>query len=131
MLGNLKSVVLPDGRRIEYLIDGQNRRVGKKVNGTLVQAVLYQDQLKPIAELDGSGNIVSRFIYGIGVNVPDYMIKGGATYRIIKDHLGSPRLVVDVATNSVAQQLDYDAFGKGAAGHHTRVPAVRVWWRVV
>jgi RHS repeat-associated protein len=55
---------------------------------------------------------VSRFVYATGVNVPDYMIKGGVTYRIIKDHLGSPRLVIDVATNTVAQEMDYDAFGK-------------------
>ena len=33
------------------------------------------------------------------------------TYRIISDHLGSPRLVVDTATGTVAQQLSYDEFG--------------------
>jgi YD repeat-containing protein len=32
--GNLRNVVLPDGKSIEYLIDGQNRRTAKKVNGT-------------------------------------------------------------------------------------------------
>lgn len=42
--GNLRSVVLPDGTRIDYVIDGQNRRVGKKVNGTLAQGFLYEDQ---------------------------------------------------------------------------------------
>jgi RHS repeat-associated protein len=40
------------------------------------------------------------------------MIKGGTTYRIIADHLGSPRLVVDVATGAIAQRLSYDAFGR-------------------
>jgi RHS repeat-associated protein len=39
------------------------------------------------------------------------MIRGGTTYRLIKDHLGSPRLIVNVATNVVAQRLDYDAWG--------------------
>ena len=58
VLGNLRSVVLPDGKRIEYVIDGANRRVGKKVNGVLVQGLLYQDGLAPVAELDGSGNVV-------------------------------------------------------------------------
>jgi len=43
--------------------------------------------------------------------VPDYMVKGGNTYRIVTDHLGSPRLVVDVATGSVAQRMDFDAWG--------------------
>lgn len=112
VLGNLKKVTLPNNTVIEYLIDGQNRRLGKKIGGNVIQAFLYQSQLRPIAELSGSGAVVSRFVYATGVNVPDYMIKGGATYRIIKDHLGSPRLVVDVATSTVAQELEYDAFGK-------------------
>ncbi len=81
------------------------------MNGTLVQGFLYQDQLNPIAELDGAGSVVSRFIYGSRPNVPDYMVKGGVTYRIITDHLGSPRLVIDVATGNVEQRLDYDEFG--------------------
>jgi len=111
VLGNLRHVTLP-GAAIDYVIDGQNRRIGKKRNNVLEQSFLYQDQLKPIAELDGNNNIISRFIYATGANVPDFMIKGGVTYRIIKDHLGSPRLVVDVATNTVIQQLNYDVWGK-------------------
>src|SRR5207249_8685665 len=110
VLGNLRSVTLPDGRQIAYLIDGQNRRIGKKVNGTLTQGFLYQDSLKPIAELDGSNCVVSRFVYATHVNVPDYMVKGGVTYRIITDNLGSPRLVIDVATGTVAQRMNYDEF---------------------
>ncbi|MCC8998078.1 MAG: RHS repeat protein [Candidatus Contendobacter sp.] len=112
VLGNLKKVTLPDGTVIDYLTDGRNRRIGKKVNGTLTQGFLWQSQLQPIAELDGSGNVVSRFVYATGVNVPDYLIKGGSTYRIIKDHLGSPHLVVDAATNTVVQEMAYDEFGK-------------------
>ncbi|MGH7164134.1 MAG: RHS repeat domain-containing protein [Nitrospiraceae bacterium] len=92
-------------------MDGQNRRIGKKVNGTLVQGWLYQNQLNPVAELDGSGNVVSRFVYGTKANVPDYLIKGGATYRIVSDHLGSPRLVVNTADGAIAQRMDYDEFG--------------------
>jgi RHS repeat-associated protein len=111
VLGNLRTVTLADNTQIEYLIDGQNRRIGKRVNGTLVQGFLYQSQLNVIAELDGSNTVVSRFIYGVRRNVPDYMIKGSVTYRIISDHLGSPRLVVDVATGAIAQRLDYDEFG--------------------
>jgi RHS repeat-associated protein len=75
-----------------------------------VQAFLYQDSLRPIAELDGAGNVASRFIYA-GGHVPAYLTKGGATYRIVSDQLGSPRLVVDVATGAVAQRLVYDTFG--------------------
>jgi RHS repeat-associated protein len=111
VLGNLLNVTLPDGTKIEYLVDGLNRRIGKKVNGALVQGFLYRDGLRPVAELDGSGNVVSRFVYAGASNVPDYMIRGGVTYRIVKDHLGSPRIVVDANTGAVMQRMDYDEFG--------------------
>jgi len=111
VLGNLRHVTLPDTTTIDYLIDGRNRRIGKKVNGTLVQGFLYQDQLNPIAELDGSGNVVATFVYGSRANVPDYMVKNGVTYRIIADHLGSPRLVVNTSDGSVVQRMDYDVWG--------------------
>ncbi len=111
VFGNLRMVELP-GKTIEYVIDGRNRRVGKKVNGTLVQGFLYQGSLKPVAELDGNGNLVARFVYGSKGNVPDYLVKEGKTYRIISDHLGSPRWVVDLSDGSVVQRMDYEAFGK-------------------
>ncbi len=81
------------------------------LNGTLVQGFLYEDDLRPVVELDGSGNIVSRFVYGAKMNVPEYMVKSGETYRIITDHLGSPRMVVDVSNGQVVQQMAYDEFG--------------------
>ena len=111
LLGNLRQVRLPGDVTIDYLTDGQDRRIGKRVNGVLVQGLRYGDQLNPVAELDGSGTLVSRFVYASQGHVPDYMVKGGITYRIISDHLGSPRLVVNAATGEVAQQLDYDEFG--------------------
>ncbi len=111
-LGQLNGVTLPGATRIDYVLDGGQRRVGKKVDGVLVQGFLYQDGLKPIVELDGSNNVVSRFVYSDDINVPAYMIKAGVPYRIITDHLGSARLVIDASTGSIAQRLDYDEFGK-------------------
>jgi RHS repeat-associated protein len=81
-------------------------------HGVLTQGFLYGSQLRPAAELDGSGAIVSRFVYGTHINVPDYMVKGGVTYRLLTDHLGSVRLVVDIATGAVTQRMDYDEFGQ-------------------
>ena len=111
-LGNLTAVTLADGTQITYVIDGQNRRVGRRINGTLVQGFLYQGQLAPVAEVDGSQQLVSRFVYGTRVNVPDFMIKGSVTYRLISDHLGSVRLVVNTTDGTVAQRIDYDEFGQ-------------------
>ncbi|OQW87223.1 MAG: hypothetical protein BWK78_09275 [Thiotrichaceae bacterium IS1] len=106
----MRQVQLP-AKTIEYVIDGRDRRIGKKVNGTLVQGFLYQGSLKPIAELDGLGNVVTQFVYGSKVNVPDYILRDGKTYRVISNHLGSPWLVVDLSDSRVVQRLEYDAFG--------------------
>jgi RHS repeat-associated protein len=110
-LGALRTVTLPNATQIEYVIDGLGRRVGKRVNGVLQQGFLYGDQLRVAAELDGSGAVVSRFVYATRPNVPEYMVKAGQTYRLLTDHLGSVRLVVNVATGAVVQRIDYDAFG--------------------
>ncbi len=109
--GNLRTVDLPDGREIEYMADGLNRRVGKKIGGTLVQAFLYVNQTEPIAELDGNGNVIATFVYADRLHVPAYMLKGGRVFRILSDHLGSVRLVVDTQDGTIAQRIDYDAFG--------------------
>jgi hypothetical protein len=74
----------------------------------LVQGFLYQNQLNPVAELDGNGNLVSRFVYASKGNILDSLIKGGVTYRILSDHLGSPRLVVNVTNGAIMQRMDYD-----------------------
>ncbi|HYQ03096.1 MAG TPA: RHS repeat-associated core domain-containing protein [Polyangiaceae bacterium] len=111
-LGNLLTVGLPQGDLITYLVDGMGRRVGKKKNGILLKQWLYRDTLKPAAELDGSGNLVSEFVYGSTSNVPDYVRRGGNTYRVISDQLGSPRYVVNVAnTSDVPFSASYASFG--------------------
>jgi RHS repeat-associated protein len=76
-----------------------------------VRGFVYAGQLEPVAELDGTGNVVATFLYAERGHVPSLMRKGGATYRIVADHLGSVRLVIDVASGQIAQRLDYDAFG--------------------
>ncbi|MCI0536987.1 MAG: hypothetical protein L0Z50_17365 [Verrucomicrobiales bacterium] len=109
-LGNLLGVTLPDATAITYLADARGRRVGKRVNGTLVQGLLYSDALRPVAELDGAGMVVSRFVY-IGGVVPTYFIKGGVAFHLIRDEIGSIRLVVNTETGAIVQRLDYDSFG--------------------
>ena len=90
-LGNLRLVTLPDGAQIEYLIDPLNRRIGKKKNGQLKSIYLYADK----------------------GNVPTAMLRAdNKSYLIISDHLGSVRQVIDTQTGEIAQQLDYDAWGR-------------------
>jgi RHS repeat-associated protein len=111
VLGNLVQATLPDGTQIDYLIDGLNRRIGKKINGTLKHGFLYEDMLNPIAVLDQNNNVVAQFVYADKMNVPAYLVKDNKTYRIISDHLGSPRLVIDSTDGNIVQRIDYDEFG--------------------
>jgi RHS repeat-associated protein len=110
VLGNLVGVTLPNGTRITYLIDPENHRVGRAVNGVLKKGFLY-DGDRVVAELNGSNQIVRQFIYAMGANSPDYMIKAGVVYRIFSDQLGSPVLVVKAATGRIAEEIIYDEFG--------------------
>ena len=111
VVGNLTSVSKP-GTSISYIVDGQNRRIGKKINGMFTQGFLYLNQLHPVAEVDGTGNILSTFVYGSRSHVPDYLTKGDRTYRLISDYLGSVRLVVDIESGVVEQKMNYDVWGK-------------------
>jgi RHS repeat-associated protein len=110
-LGNLRHVTLPDGTLIDCVIDAMNRRVGKKVNGTLVAGWVYSDALQIIAETDGTGALTKRFVYGSRGNAPDYMLYNGVTYRLISDERGSIRYVIQADSAIVAEALTYDAWG--------------------
>jgi RHS repeat-associated protein len=116
-LGNLNQVVLTgsQNKTIVYILDGRGRRVGKKVNNHLLQAWLYQDELRIAAEIDydALGNVTStkRFVYGSKPNVPDLMIQSGTRYRILSDERGSPRMVISELGQIVAR-TDYDEFGQ-------------------
>ena len=83
-----------------------------RIDGTLVQGLVYRSGLQPVAQLNGSGGISAQFVYASGRNVPDYALRGGTLYRIITDHLGSLRLVVDTSDGSIMQRMDYDAWGR-------------------
>ena len=120
-------------KTITYEYDGQKRRIAKYVNGQLTQGFLYQDQLRPIAEYRYYGNnsgatltnidqaatqtLYAQFIYASKINVPDIMLKGAGTtqeqtYKLVHDHLGSVRMVINTASGEVMQELDFDEWGE-------------------
>jgi len=115
-LGALRSVVLPDGRVIEYMLDGLGRRIGKKVNGLGTKQWFYGAGQAPLAEADGTGTIRMRFVYGTRRNVPDvvktYTPAGVAdkVYRIATDQLGSPRVLFDTS-GAIFKTMEFDEFG--------------------
>ena len=110
-LGALRGVRLPSGKAITYDIDPSGRRTGKSVDGQLQWHLVWQSELRPLAQLKPDGSIDAVFYYAEHVNVPSAMRKGGKDYQIVTDHLGSVRLVIDVNTAQVAQRMSYDAWG--------------------
>jgi RHS repeat-associated protein len=108
-LGNLIATTLPNGTKISYIVDPQSHRVGKEVNGAFQSGFLYNGS-RIVAQLNGSNQIVSRFVYGTATS-PDYMVRGGVTYRIFADQLGSPVLMVNTSSGAIAEQISYDEFG--------------------
>ena len=110
-LGNLVATTLPSGSKLSYVIDGENHRVGKEVGGVLQAGFLYDNNDWIVAQLSGSNQLVSQFVYATGATSPDYMLSGGITYRIFSDQLGSPVLVVNTTTGAIVEQIVYDEFG--------------------
>ncbi|MGV3623040.1 MAG: RHS repeat-associated core domain-containing protein [Archangium sp.] len=110
-LGALTSVKLPNGTTISYDYDGRQRRVARRKNSVVDKRWIYDGQYRVVAEVDASGAVQSRFVYGSQSHSPDYFVRGGVTYVYVKNHLGSVRLVVNASTGAVVQSLEYDAWG--------------------
>lgn len=111
-LGLLKTAKYGTSATITYLYDGLNRRIGRMSGSTVQKYWVYQDQLRIGAELNASRAITKKFIYGTKVNVPEYIIIGTTTYKVISDHLGSVRLVVNAANGTIAQAIEYNERGE-------------------
>ena len=47
MLGNLRQVTMPDGHRIDYLIDGLDRRIGKSGSIDCIVAAQFGSRVSP------------------------------------------------------------------------------------
>jgi RHS repeat-associated protein len=105
-------VTLPNNQTVEYELDAAGRRVGKRLNGVKQRGWLYDGALRVIAQTDAGGNVTQRYVYATQGHSPDYVIAGSATYRVVKDMLGSVRLVVDSVSGEVKQRIDYDVWGK-------------------
>lgn len=110
-VGNLWRVVLPDTTVVSYRVDGLGRRVARFVDGVADAYWLYQDGLNPVAQLDGAGNVTQQYVYATRLNVPDLIIEGGVTYRVLTDQVGSVRRVVDTATGATVLEREYSPYG--------------------
>ena len=86
----------------------------KRVNSTLSRRYLWAGG-HLVAELNASGPVLNRYVYGSRAHTPDYVVNNGTTYRIVNDERGSVHLVVNTSTGQPTQQLDYDEWGRVTA----------------
>jgi RHS repeat-associated protein len=108
-MGELISVNLPDGRIIGYINDPIGRRIAKTVDGVIIEKYLWQGLTRLLAVYDGSNNLLMRFEYA-DARMPVVMSRGGVTYYLTYDQVGSLRVVAD-ASGNVIKRIDYDSFG--------------------
>ncbi len=110
--GTLKSAITSSGNSLVYSYDGLNQRVRKMDGTTFKYQNIYEQSGRIAAHTNNAGVIQKEYLYGLDhPNVPDYMDTGSVNYRIIKNHLGSPRIVVNASNGTVSQRMDYDDLG--------------------
>jgi RHS repeat-associated protein len=100
---------------VSYTYDAAGRRVQKAVDGQTTTKYVY-DGDHCIAEYDGSGSLLRKYIYGPRVDEPICMIEtaGSATYYYHFDGLGSVVALTN-SSGSAVQLYEYSVYGQVAA----------------
>ncbi len=83
----LAQLTTPNLQLVTYKYDPFGRRIEKNVNGVITRYVYDREDI--IFELDGSGNIVTEYVHGPGIDEPIAMIRNNQTYYYHADGLGS------------------------------------------
>jgi RHS repeat-associated protein len=104
----LAQVSLPDGSTVSFEYDPFGRRIQKmSASGTI--NYLYGGA-GITEERDASGNILARYVQGLGIDEPLAMQRAGAISYYHADGLGSVTALTDAA-GALAGTYVYDSFG--------------------
>ncbi|WP_298738669.1 RHS repeat-associated core domain-containing protein [uncultured Chitinophaga sp.] len=131
--GLLKSVIRPDGKKVEFRYDPLGRRIEKQFNGQLTRFVwdgnvLLHEWTYPAAErpqvtIDELGDIqqdhpepvpaetLVTWVFEEGTAAPAAKIINGKQYSIITDHLGTPCEAYN-ETGEKVWACELDIYGK-------------------
>ena len=94
---------------ITYAYDALGRRVSKTVNGTVTKYVY--DGARVIAEYDGAGQLLRKYVYGPGLDEPVLMQSGATRYYYLFDSLGSVIGLTD-ASGGLVEAYRYNMYGQ-------------------
>jgi RHS repeat-associated protein len=102
-------------RVASYAYDYLGRRISRTIYGAPNVTIRYAyDGARIIAEYDGSGTLLRKFVYGPGLDEPICLIdvaNGNAAYYYHRDGLGSVVALSDV-NNVLVERYAYDVFGR-------------------
>ena len=102
------NITLPNNINITYAYLPNGDRIMRQ-NDTETTYYLY-DREDRIADYDPSGNLITAYTHGPGIDEPVAMTLNNSTYFYIPDIQGSIRAIVDTQGNAVAT-YQYDAWG--------------------
>jgi RHS repeat-associated protein len=111
----LASVLFKDAggsvsKTIEYIYDGNNQRIGKRIDGAVVERyVIDRNQIALV--FDGAGVQTHRYLYGTQVDQVLADETGVSTNWMLGDNQGSIRDVVD-GNGNLINHVVYDSFGQ-------------------
>ncbi|GEM_PF-6606724 len=92
-----------------YTYDALGRRISKSVNGTSTERYYYEGN-DAIRDLDTNGNVVTRYVNGLGIDERLAMAASSRLFYYLTDALNSTREVIDTS-GTVLDRYDYEAFG--------------------
>jgi RHS repeat-associated protein len=119
---NILLTATKSGSTVSYAYDPQNLRKAKTVNGTTTnylsignQAVGDQGKGQEIAEYDGSGNLLRRYVYGLGLDEPLATVDAAGNHSYhFTDGLGSVVALAN-ASGQLTEKHAYSAYGLASA----------------
>jgi RHS repeat-associated protein len=97
-------------KTIDYIYDGNNQRIGKRIDGAVVER--YVIDINQIALVfDGVGSQTHRYLYGTGVDQVLADETGTSMVWALADRQGTVKDLIDNGGN-IIEHLTYDSFGK-------------------
>jgi RHS repeat-associated protein len=115
----LASVLFKDAggtvtKTIEYVYDGNDRRIGKKIDGAVSERYVY-DGSDIALVFDGTGNQTHRYLHGTGIDTVLADERGGTVVWALADNQGTIRDVVVDGNGTILNHVTYDSFGRVVA----------------
>jgi RHS repeat-associated protein len=97
-------------KTIDYIYDGNNQRIGKRIDGAVVERYVI-DRNQIALMFDGAGVQTHRYLYGTAVDQVLADEIGASTNWFLTDNQGTVKDVVD-SNGGLINHVVYDSFGK-------------------